>query len=81
MEIQRIISIYEKSGDDFIEEISISNDLDLLKSFLSPKKEDPDMFDPYEIDEVFYNRLSETYTKLREYPYSEYAFFVEAYDE
>ena len=79
MKIERVITKYNNTDDSFKGEFNIDSiPFEELAGIFSPKKDDPMMYDPYEINleqaEVI-NRHLPSFS----FEFSEYSYFIEAY--
>ncbi len=79
MKIKRLILVFEKNGNKLVKEI-VANDLneEIIKMIFKSKEDDPDFYHPYLIDESKYKSLIDYEVELRNYPYSDFEFYLEA---
>lgn len=81
--IVRLIGVYEKQGEDLIEEIVIQDNVfDRIKDYVKKKSDDPMFIDPYHIEaKDAYDVLIESDKQIAKYGFSEYDFYLECVTE
>jgi hypothetical protein len=79
MKIERVITKYNNSDDSFEGEFNIDSiPFEELIGIFSPKKDDPLMYDPYEIN-LEQSELINRHLPSFSFEFSEYSYFIEAY--
>lgn len=79
MKIERVITKYNNSDDSLEGEFNIDSiPFEELVDIFSPKKDDPLMYDPYEIN-LEQAELINRHLPSLSFEFSEYSYFIEAY--
>jgi len=80
MKIERVITKYNNTDDSFEGEFNIDSiPFEELAGIFSPQKDDPLMYDPYEINVVQAELINRRLPSSFPFEFSEYSYFVEAY--
>jgi len=77
MKVQRVISFYEKEGNELLNQIEIDADLDMLNKIWTPFEDDPLFYMSYPIDEKKADLLEKVYKV--EFDLNRYDVFLECY--
>ena len=78
MKIERLITIFDKKSEQLVQEINIDYiDLDLLKSILKPKEEDPLMYGIYEITLDNFGLINSILKAKIDYDFSKNYYYLE----
>lgn len=79
MKIERVITKYNNFDDSFEEDFNIDSiPFEEILTVFSPKKDDPLMYDPYEIN-LEQAELINRHLPSFSFEFSEYSYFIEAY--
>lgn len=78
IQIERSINIYRKSDDEVVEEIVISIPLEKLKEIVTPKEEDPDLYEAYILEEIQLEQINGLLEKKIPPDYSQFYYVLEA---
>ena len=82
MKLTRVISVYEKHGEDFIREFSLDHiSLEILKKILNAKDDDPDLYSIYPIDKSIKDKLILLVPELSLLNESDVKLFYECFTE
>jgi hypothetical protein len=81
VKLERVISVFDKSSDEFIIEINVDHlELDFIKRlFGNSTIDDPNNYKPFKINKFQFEKLSETIEVIKKYPLSKFELFIEAY--
>ncbi len=77
MKVQRVISFYEKEGNELLNQVEIDADLDILNKIWIPFEDDPLFYMSYSIDKKKADLLEKLY-KI-EFDLDRYDVFLECY--
>jgi len=78
MKIERNITFYNKSNGELAGEINIDNiDIDFLSNLVKPPKEDPNLYDAYEINKKLASKLRDKLSL--KFDFKQFDYFLQCY--
>lgn len=81
MKVERLISLFNRETEEFIEEINIDYiPLDTLKMIFKSRGDDPLMLDPYQIDEEKLNALNQYLESRIEPDFKKFIYQLDCFD-
>jgi hypothetical protein len=79
VKVERAINVYDKETEDITEEYGIEITLEALTQIITPKKDDPLMFDGYVLNEDELNKLNSYMNKKIKPDFKCYYYVLESY--
>lgn len=78
--VERTVNIYLKNGDELIKEINVDFiPFDKLSEIVTPRKDDPLLYDGYELNEKQIEAINSFRNKIVDPDFSQYYYILEAY--
>ena len=82
MNVRRVISIYERNGEKLLSEYSIAGvSLKEIKEIIKPKKDDPDLYQVYSLEEFELLAFSSFVPDLKGVDLKKVELFYECFSE